>query len=83
MGAALAHAVLPDSEAKKVKAGVPFVLVEGMRDVGLFGLETQAHFRQPVLRAGLGFEQHVQVIAENDEIIGIANDHDTMFPSVA
>jgi hypothetical protein len=59
---------LPDVEAEEVKADVPFVFVEGVCDVGLFGFESQAHFGEPFFGAALGFQQRRQVVTQDDEV---------------
>ena len=96
VGVVLAHSVLPakrgEADAKRSKPVCPSCSLRGCvtlapavqcRCVGLFSFELQAHLSEPFFRASLGFEQHIEVIAEDDEIIGVANDHDAMFPPVA
>jgi len=77
-GAILADAMLADVEAEKVEPDIALVCVEGMRDAGFAGFEFESHLSQSGFGTVFEVEEHLEVIAENDEIIGVANNRSGM-----
>ena len=73
-GTILTNVVLTDVEAKKVKPDLALMCVERMRNARLPGLEFESHLSQPGFGTVFELQEYLEVITENDEIIGIAND---------
>ena len=73
-GAMLTDVVLTDVEAKKVKPEIALMCVERVCNACFAGFEFEAHLSQPSFSLVFEVKKHLEVIAEYDEIIGVAND---------
>ncbi len=73
-GVVFSHPILPDVETQEVEPDLSILRIERVDDTGFTGFQAQSHFSQPFFGDLLEFVECFQVMVQDHEIIGVAND---------